>query len=463
MKPARNTAAGTADLTAFEALLRDKTGLTVKREMLTRLSGRLDRLMGARGVADRSAYLNLLHRDPDALQEIVDFLTVNETYFFREPAQIDVFVQRLVPEILTRKPPGERARVLSAGCASGEEPYSLAMALTEALGEKRVRDRIHLAGVDIDRMAIEKASEGVYGRGAFRRFDDALRRRYFRPAGGGRFALRPAIRDRVIFRRYNLLEAPFPHDLTAMDVVFYRNVSIYFESAVQRRIFRNLSEILAPNGYLIVSATETLSHDFHLLRLVERDGVYLYVKNGSDAKAPPTGRGAPEDRTTPGPRAPISRPEPPPAVHRKPEDGNYAEALDPIKNKTLKAALLMNRDRRREAKTLCEDILTQDPWRTEALLLLGIIAKSDGDPETAARWFKSVIYTHTDNWLAHFHLAMLHEQNGQPDAARRECAIVIRLLENGRFPDHGLPFFPLAFSEEGIIHLCREKARRDLR
>lgn len=498
MKPARATEAAAGELTALETLLRERTGLTVKGEMLTRLSGRLDRFMGARGISDRSAYLHRLRRDPDALQEIVDFLTVNETYFFREPDQIDVFVKRLFPEILLRKPPGGRVRVLSAGCASGEEPYSLVMALTEAHGEKRVRDRIHIVGVDIDRMAIEKARKGIYGRGAFRRFDDSLRRRYFETAEDGRFALHSAIRDRVVFRQYNLLETPFPPDLTGMDVVFYRNVSIYFDSAVQRRIFRNLSDILEPDGYLIVSATETLSHDFHLLRLTERDGIYLYAKGGETAKSvrKPGGRKDPFSTKAVAPlsvtEARSANLKTPPGVsltpaRKSPSGGDrYRDAMAQVKNKsddaaleildriladapthipakTHKAAILMNRNRPDEARALCEGVLAQESWRTDALLMRGIIAKNNGDPDTAARMFKSVIFNHTDNWLAHFYLATLHEESGQAAAARREYAAVIRLLEKGRFGDHGLPFFPLAFSEDGIIHLCRERARRDLR
>jgi chemotaxis protein methyltransferase CheR len=477
MKPMQETGAAPPELAALDALLREKTGLILKREMLVRLSGRLDRFMGGRGLTDRAACLRRLRHDPEALQEVVDFLTVNETYFFREPAQIDLFVRRLLPEILDRKPPGEPVRILSAGCATGEEPYSLAMALADAWGIAFLRERVRLTGVDIDRAAIRTARNGTYGPSAFRRLDPDLRRRYFTPSGDGRHTLRPGIREQVRFRHYNLLETPFPDDLTAMDAIFYRNVSIYFEPAVRKRIFTTLSAALAPEGYLFVSATETLSHDFRLLRLLERDGIYLYQKADPDTAGPPPAapvlqpvrRPAPAPKPAARARKSAPRPETGPDHGPKSPQPTPAPSPDPAtgpddpRARTLEAARLLEQNLPAEAGRICESVLAQDPFRTDALLLLGIIARSRSDPAGALARFKSVIYHRTDNWLAHFYLALLHEEAGRPDAARREYAIVLRLLEQGRFPDHGLPRFPLAFTEADIRHLCREKVRHDLR
>lgn len=473
------------DTASLETLLVDKTGLRIKPEMRPRLSDHVDKLMRRRAVKDLNAYMRLLGRDPNALQEVIDYLTVNETYFFREPAQIGVFVQTLVPEIMRRKSSGEKVRVLSAGCATGEEPYSLAIALAEQYKATRVRDRFHLAGVDIDRMAIEKARKGIYGQGSFRRFDSGLLSRYFDPCRdrvGGRI-IRPEIRRLIDFRRGNLLEAPYPDDLKDMDVVFYRNVSIYFDAVVRKRIFRNLSKVLLPGGFLILSATETLSHDFHLLDLVERDGLFLYVKTRSEGS-----REAAAGRIF-SPPPPIA-PKPPAAPPDSPRSNadRYAEALetaatrsrgdalkrldsliadapDFIPAKTLKAAILAYRDAARidEAETLCEAALALDPWCVEAQLLMGIVAKIRDDRPEAIKRFKAVVYNRTDNWLAHFYLAGIYQAEGQDDRARREYGIAARLLEKGRFPDHGLAFFPLAFSEEQIIYSCRENIKRDVR
>jgi len=399
--------------------------------------------------------------------------------------------------MLSRKSAAEKLRLLSAGCATGEEPYSLAIALVGRYGVSQARDRFRLIGVDIDRLALDTARKGVYGRGAFRRLDPALLERYFEPADEGRRAIRSEIRNLVDFKRRNLLETPYPDDLSAMDVVFYRNVSIYFEPEARLRIFQTLSEILVPDGCLVVSATETLSHDFHLLSLVEKDGVFFYEKKTDgpslpSVSRPPNRKRAPsatapprtfEQRGMPVPAEPPAPTQPP-----KPENARYAEAMDLaaaksydaaltaidrlmaeapdfLPAKTLKAALLLNRgaDRRDEARQLCEAALVRDPWCIEALLLTGILDHDRHDPETAAQRFRTVVYHQTDNWLAHFYLAEIFKAKGQTEAARRECAIVVRLLEKGRFPRHGLPFFHLAFSEGEIIHLCRENLRRALR
>ncbi len=557
------------DLTQVEKLFREKTGLGIRADMLGKVAEAIETLMSRRGVRDRGEYLTLIAGDADAFHEIVDLLTINETYFYREAAQLEVFARRLVPRILADRGPEHRLRVLSAGCSTGEEPYSLVIALLE--NHCAIPGRLHFSvtGVDIDRTAVLKAREGIFGGRSFRSLDTRVLDRYFTPLEHSRYRIREDIRRMVTFDFHNLLETPYPPALREMDVVFYRNVSIYFESEIQKRIFRNLADILNPSGYLVVSSTETLSHDFRLLRLTEIDGVFLYAKadaaagvaaEGADGGAlagrsgpmvnpdllrpcPPilfplpaaggldgprpsarTRGGAPASipespgpnsfsrRSMPGQQAdsastrPISAPPgnpkiaalrsdagggraatggrpavspgpgAAPAAPMATDEGRYAAAREMAVNKAydralalldgigggfipaelLRAGILLNLNRTAEARRACEAVLKADPWNIEASMLLGIIAKTENDTETALGCFKAVIYGQTANWLAHFYLAGILQSQGQAERARREYGIVIRLLEKGGFADHGLSIFPLAFTESQIIHLCRQ-------
>jgi chemotaxis protein methyltransferase CheR len=481
------------ELNPFIAFLRKEAGFTFKPDLVDRLGRELPGLMAQRGIRSAEAYLALLARDPDAFHEVVTLLTVNETYFHREPDHLRLMTRRLVPEIAARKPNGEPIRILSAGCSSGEEPYSIVIALSEAAGGRLPADRYAVFGADIDADAIAKARRSHYGGRAFRALPPELRDRYFLPDAGGRFRIREALRRAVTFYTVNLLHRPYPPPLENMDLIFYRNVSIYFEPTIQRTIFGHLGDILNPGGYILVSSTETLSHDFKVLRLMALDGVFLYHKDPAGEEAPlPIGkvglRGFPKSeadlRGFPKigkPRRSSRSPHPSPPAAAERTAPTYEAALEAARNKRydqaleildriiartsladgvaarpLKAAILINQGRTDAAKALCEDALDADPLRTEASLLLGMIARRDNDLDAAARRFKEALYGDTANWLAHFYLAEIYQSRGETQRMRREYGIVIDLLTRGGFSDHGLSFFSLPFTEAEIIHLCRQ-------
>lgn len=134
-------------------------------------------------------------------------------------------------------------------------------------------------GADIDNDAVRKAEKGIYSTLSFRGLSEDLRERYFEPLPGNMYRIKDCIRDLVEFRKLNLLGDDYPSELSGTDVIFYRNVSIYFESDTQRHIFTKLAGLLNDNGYLFVSSTETLSHNIGVLSLVEIDGVFLYEKH----------------------------------------------------------------------------------------------------------------------------------------------------------------------------------------
>ncbi|NJL59960.1 MAG: hypothetical protein HC887_10275 [Desulfobacteraceae bacterium] len=182
--------------------------------------------------------MNLLKKDADEFYHIVNFLTINETYFFREPLHISLFSQQIVPEILRNRPSCTPVRILSAGASTGEEPYTLAIELFEKYGIGLNNKRFSIIGVDIDRGAIEKAKQGIYFGRSFRSLSPYLKEKYFEPVGSQRYAVKKYVRDIVGFYFLNLMDMPYPDFMKGMDIIFYRNVSIYFDSDVQKKYLK---------------------------------------------------------------------------------------------------------------------------------------------------------------------------------------------------------------------------------
>ncbi len=493
------------DLTPFKNLIREKCGLCFEDVRTASLSEGIRDRMQQRGIGSYPKYLDSLICDGDEFQCLVNLLTVNETYFFREPLHLQLLTDRVIPELLASKKNGDKIRIVSAGCSTGEEPYSLVIAVMEKYGAT-AKTLFTVIGADIDDDAVHKAERGVYNTLSFRGLSDDLRERYFEPLPGNLYRIKDCIRERVEFRKLNLLGDDYLTEFSGTDVIFYRNVSIYFESDTQRHIFTKLAGILNDHGYLFVSSTETLSHNIGVLSLVEIDGVFLYEKHmeiclderrrhATEKEDPGTvfslpARSFPVLQKRAERQSPLFRAE---AAEQKegltsaltrsndrrtdsPSLFNYAlslakekkydEALektesligqDPafIKAYSLKAGILINMQRLAEAEALCAKTIDRDLWYLEGYLLLGLISRIRNDEEGALKRFREALYIQSSCWLAHFYLADIHTSRGEVEKACREYEIVIKLLTNGDLVDHGLTFFPLSFPAENMAHLCR--------
>jgi chemotaxis protein methyltransferase CheR len=192
-------------------------------------------------------------------QRLVPHLTNNESYFFRERAQLDVFRDDLLPE-LVREASAERRtelRILSAGCSAGQEPYTLALLLKEAQTPRSVRFRI--TGVDLDPAVLERARSGRYTEHSFRGVDEEFRERYFDAVSRTEWELVPEVREQVEFLEANLADPTWSRSLPPQDVIFCRNVLIYFDADGIHRAARGLHDALAPGGRLFLGHAESLS------------------------------------------------------------------------------------------------------------------------------------------------------------------------------------------------------------
>ena len=214
-----------------------------EKQLLRRLHG----LMARRQVADYAAYYRLLAADPAAQREFIDYLTINVTEFFRDPHLFRYLEERVLPELLARKP---HLRVWSAACSNGAEPYSLAIVLEELAPGRHHR----IEATDLDPGILEVARAGRYPADLLRHVSPARRGRFFRQEDNA-WVVREEIRRRVTFRVHDLLTHPYR---TGYDLIVCRNVQIYFTREAQDRLNTGFQRALVPGGVLFVGASESI-------------------------------------------------------------------------------------------------------------------------------------------------------------------------------------------------------------
>jgi chemotaxis protein methyltransferase CheR len=264
-------------------LLRDliaaRAGLFYDDGRLELLRDRLVTLAIDRGFDSMLDYYYLLKYDGAAGAEwrrVMDALSVQETYFWREADHFRALTEIIVPRLLAQ---GPKIRVWSIPCATGEEPLSIAMALTEAgLFEK---GRIEIHASDASEAALARAREGVYGKRSFRQLPESMRDKYFvRDTAKELWTIKPDLFARVTsWTRINIIDRTEMSELAACDVIFCRNLFIYFTPACVRDLAQTLARLMPSPGYLCVGAAESLLRSGAAFDLQELGGAYVYVKS----------------------------------------------------------------------------------------------------------------------------------------------------------------------------------------
>jgi chemotaxis protein methyltransferase CheR len=239
-----------------------------KRELVT---ARLGKRLRATQLTDMGAYCRLL-QSPDAgreLDDLIDVISTNHTFFFREAAHFDFLRQVVVPEMRARmrREAWSRLNIWSAACSSGEEPYSIAITLAEQLPDRPW----HVLATDISYNALEKAKQAIYPEDAVKMLPPLTLQTHFHRGFGpeeGNVRLRPALREHVSFQQINLLSRD-PDTSEPIQLIFCRNVMIYFDRATQEELIGRLTRLLVPGGYLFVGHAESLTHISHTLKAVQ--------------------------------------------------------------------------------------------------------------------------------------------------------------------------------------------------
>ncbi|MCL9983296.1 MAG: protein-glutamate O-methyltransferase CheR [Erythrobacter sp.] len=254
---------GEADFRRIAALIHAETGIVLSDRKRMLAYSRLAPLVRRSGLANFGAYLDRLEDDSEALTEVIAALTTNHTYFHREPHHFEHFEAQVRPGLVARAQAGEPVRIWSAGCSTGEEIWTLLMVLLgpeRETGLRLTRTDLVMLASDISANALAGAREAAYPRSALDALPEALRRIWCTPLGGGsepRLAIDPALKAMVRLRMLNLLgDWPMRGQF---DVIFCRNVMIYFDSPTKDRLVERFARQLQPGGYLYIGHSERVS------------------------------------------------------------------------------------------------------------------------------------------------------------------------------------------------------------
>lgn len=472
----------------FRTLLAERFGwrLDDGEQLAQVLSSRLERTQTP------DAYLAALRRASASSHEVralAEALAVSETYFFRNQEQFAVLSEVALPALTTIR--GQRPiRILSAGSASGEEAFSIAMCVLEARRAGVAVPAVEILGLDVSRRAIAKARARSYSAWALRGMPDRLRDTYFQP-DGRRFVLRPEVGDMVRFEERNLLDvrtaAPGP-----WDVVFFRNTFMYFTHDVARDILAGLAEAMPAGAFLFLGHAETLRGLSNAFSLQQRHDAFYYVRAAVAATA-----------AWPSVVAEIAAPVPdPPALsddwvreiaaasdrvaalvdcRPKPvkmtEAGarsisperladalallaseRHDEALASLGDGTgpgvllMKSVLLANMGRIDEARRMCAAVLASDSLHAGAYYVLALCEERAGDDARAVASDETAIYLDSTFAMPHLHLALIATRRGDRATATRHLRRAHELFVGEA--DLRILLFGGGFSRRALLQLC---------
>ena len=241
----------------FRDLVRDRCGLDYPEHKRADLAYGLRQALANSQQSDLAALYADAAAGGPGWEIILAQLTNGETYFFRNTPQFEALRQHILPELIQRRRATRHLRIWSAGCATGEEPYSIAMTLADLLPKDNPW-QVSILATDINPQFLARARDGLYGSWSFRETPEAVRERFFTPEQK-RWRLHPSIRRMVTFARLNLVEPCFPAILNgtyAQDLILCRNVTIYFDEATTHQLIERFHSTLLPGGWLIVGHAE---------------------------------------------------------------------------------------------------------------------------------------------------------------------------------------------------------------
>ncbi len=510
----------TQEVERFRTWIERSLGLQFDGSKVDFLRDVLRARAAARGHASTTSYLGWLAAGLNTLAEsraLAEALTVNETYFFRNPDHFRAFTEVIVPGRGRAHGDRPRLRVLSAGCSSGEEAYSVAITLRHHIPDIARWD-VAIRAVDVNPRVIEKAVRGRYSAWSLRETTAEIRERCFR-AEGSEYVLDESIRAMVSFEERNLIE----DDLSlwqpgAFDVIFCRNVIMYLVPVAARSLMERLTGALTPGGFLFLGHAETLrgiSNAFHLChthdtfyyqrrteaevsrtRLLDRsftgdssrlpsataldpdaswfDVITASARRVANLAVTPTTAGRSRTRSLGEHRdaAPI------PLSSRRTADlglalellrqERFTEALEIVgelpagstadpDTQVLRALLLTNCGEVAEAERVCREVLARDDLNAGAHYLLALCLEHAGDHAGAIEHDQDAVYLDPGFAMPRLHLGLLARREGDPATARRELQQALVLL--AREDPSRVLFFGGGFNRESLVALCDGELR----
>lgn len=418
------------ELSRLTAAVRQWLGISPTAEQAPELARFLSARLAALGCSAEEYCARL--SEPRELQALAARLTIAETCFYRFAPQWEALAAGILPEALARaRARGRKARFWSAGCCTGEEPYTIAILVAEA---GRAGD-VEILATDVNEGYLERAKMGKFSARSLRHLPPPLAQKYFE-ARGGAFWLDESIRRRVRFAQLNLADSGYPgiaNGTSGLDVIFCQNVLIYFDGGVSREAIGRLTECLEDGGVLALGPSEMLPAGARLaVRQVQ--GAFFYVKGAPAAhRAPAALKGS-------SGRVPSAAPMPP-------------EALDALE----RVSALAGQGLAEAARELCREVADVRPLEPRAHYLLGLLEYDE--PQQARAHFRRALYLDPGHLLARLHAARCAQRLGRRREAARDFATLGRLAAR-RPPDD------LLDAEEGLTcgmltALCRRQSKED--
>lgn len=406
--------------TMIEQLVHERTGLTRSRANASTREHLLRLAMAREGVKDAMEYLALLEREPSAFEELVSDLTVPESYFFRQPEDFALLRRHVLPALLNARGERDELALWSAGCAAGEEAYSLAILLEQEL----LAARSQVLGTDISARALARAERAEYSRWALRATAPRDVERYF-SAHGREYRLVPRLRKRVRFQHHSLTARWYPRGSAAgrgFDLILCRNVLIYFDAATTRAVGERLAQSLEPLGWLFLGPSDPLLEIDSWCEISPTPHGVLYQRRaeegraraprGTEVQAPSTEVATPKlHEATASPRQ-----EPSTAATRT-EPRPYGE---PSADDALGSILEIARDHGfAAAETGCRDELRAHPLFAPLYLIHGKLLLELGREAEAEIALRRALYLDRTLLVAQMLSATLAERRGDRVAAQR--------------------------------------------
>lgn len=426
------------------------------------------------GVRSYDEYFRIIKQSDAELKELLSLITINETYLFRYPEQFHVLGNIIIPELLlSRKPKDDSPlRIWSAGCSTGEEAFSIAITLMESIADWKSRN-IKILGTDVSKKALNTAFRGVYSRGAFRITRDELLEKYFRKVDTDHWEVKDDVRSLVDFAYHNLIKEPYPLSFVgAWDIIFCRNVTIYFKPESTRRVIENFYRSIIQEGYLFIGHSETLYNINPGFLTVRYGDVFLYQKphisleENLEVESKDSEKEKHKAILVGNPLSDIDI-EHIPATACNPENVKpESECDNPRLDERIKRVLhLLEKNRIADARSEIDALLSSEALNPEVYHLSGIINKKMGFMKDALEAFRRAIYLDRDFAPSFVEIGGIYYGSGNLDQSvkyYRRAAETLKKSGGRKFLDHKggeLNKFLEGVCKEMIKRICKEIGR----
>jgi chemotaxis protein methyltransferase CheR len=415
-------------LSCLSTFIENSMGLHFPEERIRDLERGIYTAMRDFGFEDAESCIKWLLSSPlshSQIETLASHLTVGETYFFRDRRSFDMVEAHILPELIqSRRGREQRLRIWSAGCSTGEEAYSIAIALCKNIPD--IKDwNITILATDINPHSLKKASGGVYGEWSFRNAPQWLKERYFRKTNAGHEIL-PNIKKMVSFSYHNLAEDPYPsllNNTTAIDIIFCRNVMMYLSRECAQAVVQNLHRCLVENGWLIIGPVDASVLALSLFQTINFPGATMYKKTGAREQRTEVSKetkkieriesekgriGEPAKR---GAGAPVTNLEKVDAP--LPRFSASPVPTSPVPDLCLEARILANEGKLDDALECCERAISAERLNPSLYYLHATILQEMGRLDEAVSSLKRTLYLDNKFALAHFTMGHLLQQQGR--------------------------------------------------